>query len=553
VAGRTAAFFERRRAELAGVVAQGGGGSGHVAGSPAAAQLGGPAAPVGMSLDVIGLHFLLDRASAQSGGGEACAGGGALQAPPPVLALPAPGDDSRPEEAAREQEAYLRGERYVPVPVQQQAASALRGAHGIGAAPAASLRRMDPLQRFLGDGELHMSSMPAGGSTVKEPLLSFPRMQAAEMTVPAMGAPAWAARHTHAQREPAAERVPMLVDAAALSDDAMMCTPPDAPRWPPDPVAEAEKAFDASVEALIQEDGDGAAGGEQAPLKAPAAGDGPAALLPMQPHVAAFQEAAASRRRQLRLSEDYTRHAGRRDIAGAPRAARDLLLSLYSSDDDDVDMGLRLGGPRSPCVMPMTGSGQLHGARGDDKLLGDVEAFSPNGSPSAMSAEEAHAMVTTLTELLSGEHSGPAPVLGLIAGRTSSGELPTVAVPTAVDAAAVTAPPPDAGAHDADDTMPAAAPTAEGPGERCPEAGAAPQPAIATAAQAPVATPVRVSRRQTRGQRMVALAEQAVQTQQQASAAVEADNDSDLEVGMLGSYALQLRVVCACLSSDGAV
>ena len=515
-------------------------------------QVGWPGAPVGMSLDVIGLHYLLDRASAQGGGGEARAGGGTLQGQPLQLALPAPGDDTRPEEAAREQEAYLRGVRYVPVPPPpQQAASALRSTLVVPTA-AASTRRADPLQRFLGDGELHMSGMPAGGSAAKEPLLCFPRMRAAEVSAPLMGAPAWAARHTHAQREqPGAERVPVLVDAAALSDDAMMCTPPDAPRWPPDPVAEAEKAFDASVVALIQEDGDGAAGGEQAPLKAHTAGDVPATMSPPQPHVAAFQEAAAARRRQVRLSEDYTHRPGRRDAGGAPRAARDLHLSLYSSDDDDVDMGLRLGGPRSPCVMPMTGNGQLHGAT--DKPLGGAAMLSPPGSPSTMSEEEAHAMVTTLTELFNGEHVGPAPALDGIAGRTSSGELLTAAAAAAVDAAAVTAPPPDVGAHDADDAMYAAAPTADGPGEQRPEAGVTQLPAVATAAQAPAATPVRVPRHKTRGQRMVELAELAVQSQQNPSAAAETDNDFDSEVGMLGSYALQLRVVCACLTSDGAV
>ena len=508
-----------------------------------------------MSLDVVGLHYLLDRASAQGGDGEARAGGGALQGQPVQLALPAPGDDTRPEEAAREQEAYLCGVRYVPMPVAAQQAAAPRGSHGVGTTAAASNRHADPLQRFLGDGELHISGMPASGSAAKEPLLSFPRMRAAEVSEPT-GVPAWAARHTHAQREqPAAERVPVLVDAAALRDDAMMCTPPDAPRWPPDPVAEAEKAFDASVVALIHEDGDGAAGGEQAPLKAPlkahAAGDEPVAMSPRQPHVAAFQEAAAARRRQLRLSEDFTRHGGRRGAGGAPRAARDLLLSLYSSDDDDdVDLGLRLGGPRSPRVMPMAGNGQLHGAA-EEPLCG-AEAFSPPGSPSAMSEEEAHAMVTTLTKLFSGEHVGPAPALDVIAGCTSSAELLTSSA-VAVDAAAVTAPPPDAGAHDANDVMPAAAPPADGPGEQRPAAEAPQLPAVATAATAPAATPVRVPRRQTRGQRMVELAERAVQAQQHPSAAAETDNDSDSEVGMLGSYALQLRVVCVCLTSDGAV
>ena len=48
---------------------------------------------------------------------------------------------------------------------------------------------------------------------------------------------------------------------------------------------------------------------------------------------------------------------------------------------------------------------------------------------------------------------------------------------------------------------------------------------------------------------MVELAERAVQSGQDASAAV----DSGCEVvGMLESYALQLRVVCACLTSEAA-
>ena len=161
-------------------------------------------------------------------------------------------------------------------------------------------------------------------------------------------------------------------------------------------------------------------------------------------------------------------------------------------------------------------------------------------------------MVTTLTKLFSGEHVGPAPALDVIAVCTSSAELLTSSA-VAVDAAAVTAPPPDAGAHDANDVMPAAAPPADGPGEQRPAAEAPQLPAVATAATAPAATPVRVPRRQTRGQRMVELAERAVQAQQHPSAAAETDNDSDSEVGMLGSYALQLRVVCVCLTSDGAV
>ena len=553
VAGRTAAFFERRRAEqaAAGAAAVDGGGGGSVEGAPAvatspAAQLPrGPGASAGMSLDVIGLHYLLDRASAQSGGGTACAGGGPhqLHARPLQLALPAPGDDTRPEEAAREQEAYLRGVCYVPVPVQQAASA--RVAHG-GVVPtaAAATRRADTLDQFLGaagDGDLHMGGMLGGSSAAKEPLLSFPRMRVAEMIAPPhMAAPAWAAAQPQPQREqPAVDRVPVLVDAAALDDEAMMCTPPDAPRWPPDPAAEAEKALDASVEALIQE-------GEQAPVKAPPAGDGQAAVLPMQPQVAAFQEAAALRRQQVRISEEYTHGTGRRDAGDArPRSARDL-LSLYVSDSDD-DMGDRLGsGPSSPCAL--LGVVQLHGMPPGAA----AEEFSPPGSPSAMTAEEAHAMVTTLTALFSGEHVGPAPALDGIAGRTSSCELLS-AEPAAVDAATgISPPPPDVDAHDGGDTTRAAANPADvGPGQQRPaaEAAAAQSPAVETAPQAQAATPERVSRKQTRGQRMVELAERAVQSGQDASAAV----DSGCEVvGMLESYALQLRVVCACLTSEAA-
>jgi hypothetical protein len=473
VAGRQAAYFERRRAELA--QAQGGGAvlpsSAPATGvSPAIAP---PSAVPQISLDVIGLQYLLNRAAAKSNVAIAQL---ALPAPHQLLALPAPGDETRPE-AAEQQAAYMqRG--FPPASTQpiRVADQAVHRTNGIG--------RPQPMAAMMMSAFDDDPSAPCGMiGTAHEPLMPLPRLRVAVPNEPpaAVVAP-----------PTAAERVPVLV---ATLDESNFSTPPDS-HWPPDPVADADKALDASVVALIDDSGTGM---DIDVIHAAAA---------FIPHadIAAFDTAAHARR-----------HAVRKGFAA------DLLSLGFTDDDDDV----AIGGDCSPCVAPL--HVHMHNPHGGGGAAVQAAAAACDGKEEkddidglpVVTVAEANATVAALSELLNGEEVARPPPAVL----PQLHALVPLAAPQ--DAFVVGDIVMDCKAAD---TVAAVA---------------AEEPALPSGEPPPDVTLPPLPERPTRGKRMVALALQHAGVQ----APAQIQDGGAAEVGMLESYALQMHATLAMVHS----
>jgi len=480
VAGRQAAYFERRRAEMA--QAQGGGAvlpSGVPAtGAPPA--IAPPSAVPQISLDVIGLQYLLNRAAAKSNVAIAQL---ALPAPcgnQQLLALPAPGDDTRPE-AAEQQAAYMQ--RGFPAASTQPVRVAEQAVHRTN-------KRPQPMAAMMMSAFDDDPSAPCGmiGHAAHEPLMPLPRLRVAVPNAP----PA-----TVVAPPTAAERVPVLV---VTLDESNFSTPPDS-HWPPDPVADADKALDASVVALIDDSGTGM---DVDVIPSAAA----AAFIP-HTDIAAFDTAAHAHR-----------HAVRKGFAAD-------LLSLGFTDDDDDDA---IGGDCSPRVAPL--HVHMHNPHGAGGAAEKAAAAACNGkeddddiSLPVVTVAEANATVAALSELLNGEE----------VARPPPAVLPQLhaLVPLAAPQDAV-------GGGDivmdceAADTVAAAA-----------AAEAAEEPALPSGEPPPDVTLPPLPERPTRGKRMVAQALQHAGAQ----APAQIQDGGAAEVGMLESYTLQMHATLAMVHS----
>jgi hypothetical protein len=411
-----------------------------------------------ISLDVIGLQYLLNRAATKSNVAIAQL---ALPAPQQLLALPAPGDDTRPEAA------------------QQQAAYMQRGF------PPASTQPMAAMMMSAFDDD---PSAPCGMiGTAHEPLMPLPRLRVAVPNAP----PATVVAPTTA-----AERVPVLV---ATLDESDFSTPPDS-HWPPDPVADADKALDASVVALIDDSGN-ATGMDVDVIHHDAA----AAFIP-HIDIAAFDTAAHARR-----------HAVRKGFAAD-------LLSLGFTDDDDDDA---IGGDCSPCVAPL--HVHMHNPHGGGGAAVQAAAAACKGkeeddddvSLPVVTVAEANATVAALSELLNGEE----------VARPPPAVLPQLhaLVPLAAPQDAVVV---------ADIVMDSKAADTVA-------AVAAEEPALPSGEAPPDVTLRPLPERPTRGKRMVALALQHAGVQ----APAQIQDGGAAEVGMLESYALQMHATLAMVHS----